>query len=380
MAAKLLTEKRVKKLNEIKEVDIDFVSLVRHGANRQAFRVVKRDGGTPGREGIQTLVVPVGTDLSELAKTEGMEWISDLSHDSAATRGDFVEYQQHPKDLFDEASLKIKNLDGAYVTVGTLKATAKADVVELPTNIPPAQAVVSTENIQIHKTFGDVFFEEIDNFISVAMGLMRQKGIKPKARRNGVMEAHKAFGKVLNGALSVVEENEPKGTEKSYEGFLDTKKEEFKDLLEKNENPEGRGIEMFESKEEFAAFIRETMASENQATEEREKLEAQKKEEFDAAVKDAVAKEVEALKLQTGEPAQKSEGDTGEGEGEEKIPTREEYEALKSELAELKHSTEGSKSNKSEGDEASLSEPKKKSVFHGALFDWKRIEKTLAEA
>ncbi|MBM3299002.1 MAG: hypothetical protein FJY85_03510 [Deltaproteobacteria bacterium] len=124
----------------LSDVDVGFVSLVRHGANWTPFTAIKTDTGDvkmPGQV-IQAILMPVDTDISVLQEIYGEEWFSQIRTDLIEKYDHFVRFTQRPEEDFCEAGCgaAFHLLDaartGGYFVCGTLKAEKKDSNALLP--------------------------------------------------------------------------------------------------------------------------------------------------------------------------------------------------------------------------------------------------------
>lgn len=91
------------------EPDAKFVSLVKRGANRTPFRIVKQQE-EPGMKIIQRLVVKKGTAVETIKSAVGEEAAGALQLASPKDAGAYTEYVQHPEESFKADTISVVSL------------------------------------------------------------------------------------------------------------------------------------------------------------------------------------------------------------------------------------------------------------------------------
>ncbi len=126
----------------LSDVDVDFVSLVDHGANWTPFTSIKHDATgvslMPGQI-IQAIIMPLEVDIIELERLYGEEWFGQVD---IAKKEEFeatVRYVQRDDADFEEfereAAFVLKDIadTGGHFVVGTLKADKRNEpALEIP--------------------------------------------------------------------------------------------------------------------------------------------------------------------------------------------------------------------------------------------------------
>jgi hypothetical protein len=234
------------------DVDPEFVSLVRHGANQQPFRVVKSDEkGGDDLMGmiIQSILLPEGVTIEELAAKKDLGWLAEVATDNVTQHGEYTKLIQKDESEFEPESLNMAKLDdtGAFAMVGKLKKPSEKDALTLgrteaeklldipasPMTAPVAEEVRPNYIV----TFGEMFEKELHSFLDVVRGSLSQSSADLKKRKKTVMDALDAFKSFLAIVLDAI------GSEK-----VETKKAE-------------EVTEMFKDREEFAAAVAEVIGS-----------------------------------------------------------------------------------------------------------------------
>lgn len=214
MPVHLISEEKEKKIIMLSDVDVHFVSLVRHGANQQPFRVVKSEdkGGVLVSKDalvLQSLLVVKGMDVSKLAEKGGLAWLSAVDYSHLQEFDGYSKMVQVPEDKMDMDSMQMVKVhpDGAWVLVGKLAEGEKvdnvlmvsADVVDKALDImirPMDQAVASAPTVAI--SFGQLFDRELSAFLDVVYGTFNQSGSNVATRKKTIMSAIDALKMFLS--------------------------------------------------------------------------------------------------------------------------------------------------------------------------------------
>ena len=249
MPAKIIVEEVQKDVTLMTNPEAEFVSLVRHGANRMPFRVVKtaRKGGeTSVTFAVHSILLPTGVKLENLASKEGRQWLSEARVDKAEAHDGYTKLEQTAMKSLDPGTLQMVNLgDGVLAVVGQLRKNASVegaltvgDDVAKGLNLDsPLDAPVSTEISQaamqaLTPSFGQLLDMEIGSMMNVIYGTLQQTGADAKSRKAAIMKAVDAFKTFLGTGLDAI--GTAKVERKTDEGGLE---------------------EMFKTPEEFAQAV-----------------------------------------------------------------------------------------------------------------------------
>ena len=200
MAAVLETIEKEKEVNYLSNVDVQFVSLVKHGAIRQPFRLIKSDEEDVMAKAIQTVMVAKPETIETLVEKEGLGWLSDADPKKKSEFDEYFAYEQQPIEDFEQDKLELVKVGpGVFVLAGpALKQ--KADGLNLPES-PMGSTIATVQPPAVEISFGEGFYKELDSFISGVMGHMNQTQADGKARKKAVLALHKNFGDFLAMAL-----------------------------------------------------------------------------------------------------------------------------------------------------------------------------------
>ena len=122
---KVITETKSDEVVLLEDVDVEFVSLVKHGANQSPFRVVKTENKRrPNKmlKVIQSILLPKSVELKDLAEKEGLEWLSEAKVEKVEDFDEYKKVVQIPEDQFAPVSLQMVKLheNGSFALVGEL--------------------------------------------------------------------------------------------------------------------------------------------------------------------------------------------------------------------------------------------------------------------
>lgn len=247
-----------KNINFMTDLDVDFVSFVQHGANKEPFRVIKTvKGGTMDKLAVQSLVLANGVELDSLVEKDGLGWLSEVSAENVEKKDAYSKITQIDTSQFDEQTLQLLKLDaaGAWAIVGKMKDDADADqavtisekqVKEFKEN---EQKSVFQQPVTDDKltggwaipaiTAGDLFREELWNMEDVLFSIMRQENLDMKKRKRAVLDSVEAFKGFVSMLLDSVGEGD------------------IKINKTRNDKKGGTDMALFESQEEFEKAVDE---------------------------------------------------------------------------------------------------------------------------
>jgi len=258
---KLETVQTEKKINFIVNVDPEFVSLVRHGANRTPFRVVKSEEEANEMMFVQSILVPKNVGLATVASKDGLKWLGDAK---VSDKEEFDEYTKlHQMRVSKcEKDLNMIKIEPSGVYAITGKLISKEDAKDALSFEPeksskmmevsgsPADApIAEVERKPYVVSFKEMFEVELDNFLSVVRGTLNQSGVTPAKRKKTVMSALDGFKSFLTVALDAV--NTAKKEDYNFT--------ELSDKLEKIHNEIINGGNMDMTKDEVKTIVIETL-------------------------------------------------------------------------------------------------------------------------
>jgi len=253
VAIKKIVETQQKEIAFLVNVDPTFVSLVRHGANQQPFRVVKSEekGGVDEMSMVvQSILLPQNVTLEELQAKGELAWLAEAKSDEVIKHGEYTKLIQLKEEKFDRSSLNLVKLDssGAYALAGQLVDKTGSDKVltlgrtevdKVPQiRQSPMDSVIAEEaRPAFVLTFRDMFEKELSSFLDVVRGALSQSEAANKQRKKMVMDALGAFQSFLSIGIDAL------GTEGA-------KIEKLEQTLKKQDHG-GNDMFQFESEKDF---------------------------------------------------------------------------------------------------------------------------------
>lgn len=260
---KVLTEMKEEEIVLLKDVDVKFVSLVRHGANQSPFRVIKSDGGKDMPKVIQAIILPDGVTLSSLAEKDELAWLNDAKQDKVEKFDEYLKLEQLSEDQFVDGSLQLVKIDprGSYVMVGEAKdnevvKTAltlgehKEKALDIPTS-PMNEPIAEREGPAFVLTFRDMFEKELSSFLDVVKGAMSQSQSDVKKRKAAVMHALDSF----KSFLAIGMDELSKSGKKSKKEDVTAIDQVVERILTAINEKQGGSDMLFKSQEEFDAAV-----------------------------------------------------------------------------------------------------------------------------
>ena len=132
MPLKIIEETVEKDIAFLEDVNVKFVSLVRHGAAQMPFRVIKSDekGGVGNTMMvIQSILVPEHLKLSNFIEKDGMGWLAEAQTEKSDDYEEYCRFEQVDAANFTSTTLKMVKLhgEGIWALAGKLKEGADVD-------------------------------------------------------------------------------------------------------------------------------------------------------------------------------------------------------------------------------------------------------------
>jgi hypothetical protein len=264
MPVQVIEETVDKEVTFLKDMSVEFVSLVRHGANQMPFRVIKsqqKGGESKAMMIIQSVLMPKHLELASIKEKEEMAWLADANTEKGKDFEEYRTYQQETIDNFEASSIKMIKVheDGVWVLAGSAKDGAKlersislgneeeAAAKVLPTS-PMDSALPADVSNAAAVSFRDVFYKELDNMMAVITGVLNQRSGEAKKRKSAILNAIDAFRSFLAMGVDALNGNAAKIDERpQVQGATKTETEEEA---------------MFNTKEEFLEALREGLKEE----------------------------------------------------------------------------------------------------------------------
>jgi hypothetical protein len=260
----MIKETVEKDVTFLEDVDVQFVSLVRHGANQMPFRILKseKEGGDGNEMNliVQSILVPKHLELDELVGKEDLSWLAEANVSKGTDHDEYRTFDQAEVSRFDEATLKMVKVhnSGVWALVGSLKEgeeieqaiTLGQKEVDAAKEIPlsPMESPVDGPAVNQAKavSFRDMFYKELDNMLSVVTGVLNQSTGEMGKRKKSVLSALDAFRSFVVIGLDSLQGEAAK---------IDTR-----DVTEEARSQKEEDMELFKTKEEFAGAVGEVVA------------------------------------------------------------------------------------------------------------------------
>jgi hypothetical protein len=202
------------------------------------------------RYAIQSIILPKGGELSDLAQTEGLEYLSEATSDHRKEFEDYFRLDQADPKVFDSESMKLLKVGNGWLLVGALTESEKAenaltlskDQVEKLESLPaaPMNAFIGDPDeaaqAAMAASFRELFETELYAMLDIVHGALKQAAADPKKRKSQIMGAIDAFKNFLSMGLDAIGGNSAKlekferqhSTSKSEGDVnMDLKSEEF---------------------------------------------------------------------------------------------------------------------------------------------------------
>lgn len=312
----VLTSTMEKEVVLLSDAAVEFVSLVRHGANQMPFRVIKsmeKGGGNKDMNlAIQSILISKESKLEDLSAVEGLEWLAEAKADNAQDYKEYKKYIQLPSEKFNSNSMQLLKIRGdTWVLAGQLAngdeegvlTLGKSDAEKANGIIPiaPMDAMVgdvdAAQQAALATSFRDLFERELGSMLDIVYGSLKQTSADHKKRKTSILTAVDSFKSFLSMGLDAI-------------GPQATKMEKFV-VGTKTDLKGGENMELFKDKEEFTEAVKEIVAAVVEGVlKKQEEDDPGKKAAEDQAAKDAASAAEGDIKK---EEANKSAGASEEG-------------------------------------------------------------------
>lgn len=269
MALKVKTKEVKKTITLLTDPRAGFVSLVKHAASRQPFRVIKTEkGGNVAVKSmvIQSILLPNGITVGDLAVKSEMNWLSDVSTEKSDKYDNFTKFTQISVEKFEQKSLKLVKIDksGAFILAGQLLPGVQAegvitlgedDVAKASTvPIAPMDATLGQTNVDnlIAQNFAGLFDRETYSMLDIVHGLLRQTSTDPEGRKVAILTALDGYKNFIAIGLDALKDSAAK-LEGSPEKFIKSVKTE---VQTKTTDKGEEDMELFKDREEFIEAVK----------------------------------------------------------------------------------------------------------------------------
>jgi len=295
-AKEMITIPRETTVTFLKNPEVSFVSLVRHGANNTPFRVIKSNKGEPMNKIVQAIRV-LKDSKADLETLVG----KDFRKDTIVEDGNYLIYEQVDKSVCNPDTKAIVVLDPAnHVYAVTYELLVEggqaANTVAKSSDNPLPNSVVLHENLK-EVDYWDVFNEmyAMSDLISGSMGQSTRTSEDRKAIVLSAIDNFKAF---CEAVFEDVKSVEPFPVGKGIENVLKLIETFQKQVSVKKQITGGETMFELESKEVLVGIIAETVDSvlTKKAMDDAKSVEAKEKLAKEAKITEDREKEITDLK------------------------------------------------------------------------------------
>lgn len=290
---RVVSEEAEKDVTFLTDVDVEFVSLVRHGANQMPFRVVKSEdavmkgGDTTLRTVIQSIILPKSATLSSVAEQEELQWMVEAKDDQVQEFDDYQKLIQIPVEKFEQESLALVKLhdNGTYAVVGKLESEEDLDdalvlgsremksMIPLPAHLADGPLTTGLQVPAYLSTFRQMFEKELMDLLNS----INHENADPVARKQSVMGALDAFKTFMSVGLDAIAGTDAAGKSTGdTEGLMLVQEQltkmqgTIKQALDAENNGGKKTMFQFETKEEFLEAVKSVVSEVIEAKEAKE--------------------------------------------------------------------------------------------------------------
>jgi len=259
MGLKIKAVKDVEKdIKFMTNLEVDFVSLVPHGANKEPFRVIKSvKGGNMENYVVQSLIFADGADVEGIAQKSDLGWLSELSMENVEKNAAYSRIVQIDASQFDHDTLQLLKLDesGVWTVVGKLAENSEKADDAIVVSEKQVKEIKSRDEKNFFKTpvtderllegwyiptltAGELFQEELFKMEDVLFSVLRQEGMDNKKKKATITASIDAF----KGFVSMLMDSTPESAIK---------------VVKKTSDRGGEDMDLFKTKEDFEKAVDE---------------------------------------------------------------------------------------------------------------------------
>lgn len=173
-------------INYLEDLDVKWVSLVDHGANRIPFKIVKSED----RMGdvIQSIILSKNISLDDVKQS--VPWLNGVEITKEENYQDYNKFIHRPMDKFDSDTMRLIKVDESVLAlVGEManpdeKATIYKSVMDKP---------IGFNSDSYLTTFRESFYKELNNLVSFVGGALELSDMDNKRKKSVVSNALDAF-------------------------------------------------------------------------------------------------------------------------------------------------------------------------------------------
>lgn len=235
----------------LSDLDVTYVSLVKHGANRAPFKVLKSEEGgglMPDKSVVFSVLVPKSaSDAVKAEALKGYDLTNSVDHESYT---EYVQIDKSAVDYDNRVAAKLEGDSGVYLVLvdkcaeGTTATEETPENTETPETTETTEGDATTQKAEAtvkkmdYATYYD-FYDELVAMADIALGIMRQEYASAEAVRTvlGVaLDNFKTAADVIINNLTDTAAKEEVAKKMAYvaEHPLPSVKEEVEDV-----EPEG---------------------------------------------------------------------------------------------------------------------------------------------
>jgi hypothetical protein len=171
------------------DVDVQFVSLVEHAANRTPFVIMKQAGGDKMNKAVQAILIP-----STVPEEEVQKELENCRTDEVKDGGSFKLYVQADQSLFKEGTLDVmKKENGVMYIIGELSDGASAEKLDIENGSVELKAANMEDLAYEFYGLGDI-----------VLGALYQESLSSKERTTIILTAVKSFASFTETFLGSV--------------------------------------------------------------------------------------------------------------------------------------------------------------------------------
>lgn len=192
-----ITEVVEREVNFLEDVDVEWISIVDHGANRSPFKVIKsgscKEEGSQMYDVIQSIIIPKDEDIEELKKK--CDWLNGIPIAKVDAFDSYVKHTHIQLDKFDQDSMRLSKLpdtETVVITGNLLEADPNAVSVRKDEKIKSAGYVES---------FCNMAYNGLYALVQSIQGTLELRELPNENKKSAISNCLSAFQTFISAGL-----------------------------------------------------------------------------------------------------------------------------------------------------------------------------------
>lgn len=191
-----VTEIVEKEVNFLEDVDVEWVSIVDHGANRAPFKIIKsenKEGDCQMYDVIQSIIIPTGEDVDVIKKQ--CDWLNGITFSKVDKFDSYTKHVQLPLEKFDQSSFRLTKIPETETLVIT------GSLIDIDTNAVSLHKEEKIKAAGYAESFGDMAFYELYAMVQSIQGALELSEMPNEKKKSAISDSLDAFRTFVSAGL-----------------------------------------------------------------------------------------------------------------------------------------------------------------------------------